>query len=136
MTWIWIWIHFFHCGSGSASNIFKFVEPVLILLLFRYKQVVERFTTMELINQAGFCQQFEKELRDGVEGNQPTGVFPRNEEGDARYEGLTRQCNHRLSIDFHNYSNVWLNVFNKSAPPQKKKIGNCFEKYLFNVPGS
>jgi len=100
------WIHFFHCGSGSASNLFKFVEPVLILLLFRYKQVVERFTTMELINQAGFCQQFEKELRDGVEGNQPTGVFPRNEEGDARYEGLTRQCNHRLSIDFHNYSNV------------------------------
>lgn len=53
-------------------------------ILFRYKQVIERFTTSELINQAAFCEQFEKELRDGVEGSKPTDVFSRTEAGDTR----------------------------------------------------
>ena len=46
--------------------------------------MLERFITSELINQAVFCQQFEKELRDGVEGSQATDVFARDEAGDAR----------------------------------------------------
>merc|ERR1719341_1990025 len=51
----------------------------------KYKAVVEKFTTNEIISQATFCDSFEKELRDGVEGSLATDVFSRNEVGEKRW---------------------------------------------------
>ena len=46
--------------------------------------MLERFITSELINQSVFCQQFEKEVKEGVEGSTPTEVFTNDEAGQAR----------------------------------------------------
>merc|ERR1712034_202221 len=54
----------------------------------KYKAVVEKFTTNEIISQAAFCDSFEKELRDGVEGSLATDVFSRNEVGEKRWTDL------------------------------------------------
>jgi 26S proteasome regulatory subunit N5 len=96
--------------DNEQSDLIHRIEKEKILQdLPRYKQVVEKFTTMELINQAGFCQQFEKELRDGVEGNQPTGVFPRTEEGDARWKDLfSRIVEHNIRIMAKYYTRISL----------------------------
>ena len=43
----------------------------------KYKNVLEQFTTPELISQQKFCELFEKEIRDGVEGSVATTAFTR-----------------------------------------------------------
>eukprot|EP00088_Acartia_fossae_P060399 TRINITY_DN7231_c0_g1_i1.p1 TRINITY_DN7231_c0_g1~~TRINITY_DN7231_c0_g1_i1.p1 ORF type:complete len:486 (-),score=172.02 TRINITY_DN7231_c0_g1_i1:118-1575(-) len=75
----------------------------------RYKSMLERFITSELINQSAFCQQFEKELRDGVEGSQPTGTFSRDEAGETRWKDLlTRIVEHNIRIMAKYYTRISL----------------------------
>ena len=62
----------------------KTLERLNTNLLIRYKEMLERFITSELINQSVFCQQFEKEVKEGVEGSTPTEVFTNDEAGQAR----------------------------------------------------
>jgi hypothetical protein len=40
--------------------------------------------TSTVFVEAGFCEQFEQELREGVEGSPATEVFTRTEEGNTR----------------------------------------------------
>merc|ERR1711874_371584 len=44
--------------------------------------------TPELISQERFCELFEKEIRDGVEGSIATDVFARNEAGEKRWNDI------------------------------------------------
>merc|ERR1719278_1527877 len=77
--------------------------------LTKYKQVLTKFTTSELINQDAFCQQFEKELRDGVEGSKPTQVFNRDEAGETRWKDLlTRIVEHNIRIMAKYYTRITL----------------------------
>jgi 26S proteasome regulatory subunit N5 len=75
----------------------------------KYKQVLDKFTTSELINQDAFCQQFEKELRDGSEGSVPTQVFSKDEAGEARWKDmLTRIVEHNIRIMAKYYTRITL----------------------------
>ena len=62
----------------------RFEVDKLLEEIPKYKAVVEKFTTNEIISQTAFCDSFEKELRDGVEGSLATDVFSRKIRLDRR----------------------------------------------------
>jgi len=75
----------------------------------RYKEMLERFITSELINQSVFCQQFEKEVKEGVEGSTPTEVFTNDEAGQARWKDLfSRIVEHNIRIMAKYYTRISL----------------------------
>jgi len=77
--------------------------------LTKYKEVLDKFTTFELINQDAFCQQFEQELRAGSEGSPATEVFNKSEEGEARWKDLlTRIVEHNIRIMAKYYTRITL----------------------------
>jgi len=95
--------------NEQSDLIHRINQEKILQDLPRYKQVLERFITSELINQAVFCQQFEKELRDGVEGSKATDVFARDEAGDARWKDLfSRIVEHNIRIMAQYYTRISL----------------------------
>jgi len=96
--------------DNEQSDLIHRIEKEKILQdLPRYKMVIERFTTSELINQSAFCAQFEGELRDGSEGSAPTEVFTRDEAGNARWADLlTRIVEHNIRIMAKYYTRISL----------------------------
>jgi len=95
--------------NEQSDLIHRINQEKILQDLPRYKLVLERFITSELINQAEFCQQFEKELREGVEGSTPTDVFTRDEAGDARWKDLfARIVEHNIRIMAKYYTRITL----------------------------
>jgi len=95
--------------NEQSDLIHRINQEKILQDLPRYKQVLERFITSELINQAVFCQQFEKELRDGVDGSKATDVFARDEAGDARWKDLfSRIVEHNIRIMAQYYTRISL----------------------------
>lgn len=75
----------------------------------KYKNVLEQFTTPELISQQKFCELFEKEIRDGVEGSVATTAFTRDEAGEKRWGDLkTRIVEHNIRIMAKYYTSIKL----------------------------
>jgi len=71
-----------------------------------YKQVLEKFTTKEIINQAAFCSSFEAELRDS---SPEVEVFSRNEAGDKRWTDLkARIVEHNIRMMAAYYTRIRL----------------------------
>jgi len=95
--------------NEQSDLIHRIRKEKILQDLPRYKEVLEKFITSELINQAAFCQQFEKELRDGVEGSPPTGAFSRDEAGEARWKDLlSRIVEHNIRIMAKYYTRIRL----------------------------
>jgi len=95
--------------NEQSDLIHRIKDEKILQDLLKYKQVLTKFTTSELINQDAFCQQFEKELRDGVEGSKPTQVFNRDEAGETRWKDLlTRIVEHNIRIMAKYYTRITL----------------------------
>jgi len=95
--------------NEQSDLIHRIKDEKILQDLPKYKQVLTKFTTSELINQDAFCQQFEKELRDGVEGSKPTQVFNRDEAGETRWKDLlTRIVEHNIRIMAKYYTRITL----------------------------
>jgi len=95
--------------NEQSDLIHRINQEKILQDLPRYKQVLERFITSELINQAVFCQQFEAELRDGVDGSKATEVFARDEAGEARWKDLfSRIVEHNIRIMAQYYTRISL----------------------------
>jgi len=95
--------------NEQSDLIHRIKDEKILQDLPKYKQVLTKFTTSELINQDAFCQQFEKELRDGVEGSKPTQVFSRDEAGETRWKDLlTRIVEHNIRIMAKYYTRITL----------------------------
>lgn len=95
--------------NEQSDLIHRIIKEKILQDLPSYKLVLERFTTPELINQAGFCEQFEQELRDGVEGSPATEVFTRTEEGNTRWKDLrSRIVEHNIRIMAKYYTRIRL----------------------------
>jgi len=96
--------------NNEQSDLIHRIEKEKIMQdLPRYKLVLDRFTTTELINQSAFCSQFEAVLRDGAEGSEPTQVFTRDEAGQARWNDLlTRIVEHNIRMMAKYYTRISL----------------------------
>lgn len=71
-----------------------------------YKEILEKFTTKEIINQAAFCQSYEKELRDS---SPEVEVFSRAEAGDKRWTDLkARIVEHNIRMMAAYYTKIRL----------------------------
>ena len=55
-----------------------------------YKNLLEQFTNLELIEQATFSADYENCLRKNVEGSNATGVFEYTEAGQKRWDDLKK----------------------------------------------
>jgi len=86
--------------DNEQSDLIHRVETEKLLEeIPKYKSVVEKFTTNELISQAAFCDSFEKELREGVEGSKATDVFAKTEAGEKRWSDLkSRIVEHNIRM--------------------------------------
>eukprot|EP00088_Acartia_fossae_P060400 TRINITY_DN7231_c0_g2_i1.p1 TRINITY_DN7231_c0_g2~~TRINITY_DN7231_c0_g2_i1.p1 ORF type:complete len:289 (-),score=104.84 TRINITY_DN7231_c0_g2_i1:86-952(-) len=97
----------------------------------RYKQVLDKFTTSELINQEAFCQQFEAELRDGVQGSQQTQVFTRDEAGDTRWKDLlARIVEHNIRIMAKYYTRITLARMAELLALPESKAEDCLSEMV------
>jgi len=77
--------------------------------ILKYKNVMEQFTTPELISQTRFCELFEKEIRNGVEGSTATAVFARDEAGEKRWNDLKKRIvEHNIRIMAKYYTRIRL----------------------------
>merc|ERR1719392_234793 len=72
----------------------------------KYQEVLEKFTTKELISQASFSASYEPLLRDGSEA---TGVFSRDEAGEKRWVDLkARVVEHNIRMMAQYYTKIRL----------------------------
>jgi len=92
----------------------------------KYKAVVEKFTTNEIISQASFCDSFEKELRDGVEGGVATDVFSRDEAGEKRWSDLkARIVEHNIRMMAKYYTKIRLTRMAKLLALTEAETEDC-----------
>jgi len=112
--------------NEQSDLIHRIAKEKILQDLPGYKQVLERFTTMELINETGFCQQFEKELRDGVDGSLPTQVFSRDEGGESRWKALlSRIVEHNIRIMAKYYTRISLTRMAELLALSESKAEDC-----------
>jgi len=118
--------------DNEQSDLIHRVKDEKILQdLPKYKQVLTKFTTSELINQDAFCQQFEKELRDGVEGSKPTQVFNRDEAGETRWKDLlTRIVEHNIRIMAKYYTRITLTRMAELLALPEEKAEDCLSEMV------
>eukprot|EP00090_Calanus_glacialis_P021735 TRINITY_DN3353_c0_g1_i3.p1 TRINITY_DN3353_c0_g1~~TRINITY_DN3353_c0_g1_i3.p1 ORF type:complete len:485 (-),score=199.67 TRINITY_DN3353_c0_g1_i3:93-1547(-) len=97
----------------------------------KYKAMVEKFTTNEIISQAAFCDSFEKELRDGVEGSLATDVFSRNEVGDKRWTDLkARIVEHNIRMMAKYYTKIRLTRMAKLLALTEAETEDCLSEMV------
>jgi len=97
----------------------------------KYKAVVEKFTTNEIISQAAFCDSFEKELRDGVEGSVATEVFSRNEVGEKRWTDLkARIVEHNIRMMAKYYTKIRLTRMAKLLALTEAQTEDCLSEMV------
>merc|ERR550519_1419349 len=86
----------------------------------------EKFTTNEIISQASFCDSFEKELRDGVEGGVATDVFSRDEAGEKRWSDLkARIVEHNIRMMAKYYTKIRLTRMAKLLALTEAETEDC-----------
>jgi len=113
--------------NNEQSDLIHRVEAEKLLEeIPKYKSVVEKFTTNEIISQAAFCDSFEKELRDGVEGSQATDVFARTEAGDKRWSDLkSRIVEHNIRMMAKYYVRIRLTRMAKLLALTEAETEDC-----------
>jgi len=117
--------------NEQSDLIHRVKEEKILQDLPKYKQVLTKFTTSELINQDAFCQQFEKELRDGVEGSKPTQVFNRDEAGETRWKDLlTRIVEHNIRIMAKYYTRITLTRMAELLALPEEKAEDCLSEMV------
>jgi len=117
--------------NEQSDLIHRVKEEKILQDLPKYKQVLTKFTTSELINQDAFCQQFEKELRDGVEGSKPTQVFSRDEAGETRWKDLlTRIVEHNIRIMAKYYTRITLTRMAELLALPEEKAEDCLSEMV------
>lgn len=118
--------------DNEQSDLIHRVKGEKILQdLPKYKQVLDKFTTSELINQDAFCQQFQQELREGVQGSAPTQVFSKNEAGDARWKDLlTRIVEHNIRIMAKYYTRITLTRMAELLALPESKAEDCLSEMV------
>ncbi|CAF4713995.1 unnamed protein product, partial [Rotaria sp. Silwood2] len=52
----------------------------------KYKELLQRFETQELIHWKDILKNFENELKSGTKDDPPTNVFINNDDGKKRWE--------------------------------------------------
>jgi len=112
--------------NEQSDLIHRIESDKLIEDIPKYKAVIEKFTTDELISQAAFCNLFEKELRDGVEGSQATDVFTRNEVGEKRWNDLkARIVEHNIRMMAKYYTRIRLTRMAKLLALTEGETEDC-----------
>lgn len=92
--------------NEQSDLIHRVGEERLLEDLTHYQEVLEKFTTKELISQAAFSATYETLLRDGPEA---TGVFSRDEAGDKRWADLkSRVVEHNIRMMAQYYTKIRL----------------------------
>jgi len=95
--------------NEQSDLIHRILKDKVLEDIPKYKQVLEQFTTPELISQARFCELFEKEVRDGGEKSPATTVFTRDEAGEKRWTDLkSRIVEHNIRIMAKYYTRIRL----------------------------
>jgi len=118
--------------DNEQSDLIHRVEgEKLIEEIPKYKAVVEKFTTNEIISQAAFCDSFEKELRDGVEGSLATDVFSRNEVGEKRWTDLkARIVEHNIRMMAKYYTKIRLTRMAKLLALTEAETEDCLSEMV------
>lgn len=89
----------------------------------QYMEVLEKFTTKELINQASFSTSYESLLRDGPEA---TGVFSRDEAGDKRWSDLkARVVEHNIRMMAQYYTKIRLTRMSQLLALTEAETEDC-----------
>jgi 26S proteasome regulatory subunit N5 len=92
--------------NEQSDLIHRVGEERLLEDLTHFQEVLEKFTTKELISQAAFSATYETLLRDGPEA---TGVFSRDEAGDKRWADLkSRVVEHNIRMMAQYYTKIRL----------------------------
>ena len=111
--------------------VFRIETERLLDEIPKYKAVVEKFTTNEIISQASFCDSFEKELRDGVEGSVATEVFSRNEVGEKRWTDLkARIVEHNIRMMAKYYTKIRLARMAKLLALTEAQTEDCLSEMV------
>ena len=93
--------------------------------------MVEKFTTNEIISQASFCDSFEKELRDGVEGSVATEVFSINEVGEKGWTDLmARIIEHNIRMMAKYYTKIRLARMAKLLALTEAQTEDCLSEMV------
>lgn len=72
-----------------------------------YKDLLKNFTTIELMRWQQVCHIYEKELKEGSEGNPATGVFTQSEQGEKRWTDLrNRVVEHNIRVMAKYYTRI------------------------------
>jgi len=92
--------------NEQSDLIHRVSEERLLEDLPNYQQLLEKFTTKELISQAGFSASYEALLREGPDA---TGVFSKDEQGDKRWADLKQRIvEHNIRMMAQYYTKIRL----------------------------
>jgi len=92
--------------NEQSDLIHRIAGEKLLEELPKYKEVLEKFTTKEIISQADFCKSYEAELRSGEGGVE---VFSKTEEGEKRWTDLrARIVEHNIRMMAAYYTRIRL----------------------------
>jgi len=117
--------------NEQSDLIHRIESEKLLEEIPKYKAVVEKFTTNEIISQAAFCDSFEKELRDGVEGSLATDVFSRNEVGEKRWTDLkARIVEHNIRMMAKYYTKIRLTRMAKLLALTEAQTEDCLSEMV------
>ncbi|RWS27427.1 26S proteasome non-ATPase regulatory subunit 12-like protein [Leptotrombidium deliense] len=96
-------------GNEQSDLIHRITSEKALDEIPKYKEVLDLFTTAELINWNYFGQSFENILRKGTDDCPATGVFSYNEIGSKRWNDLKgRVVEHNIRIMAKYYHRVGL----------------------------